>query len=393
MARACYRLRYRVTAKTPLHLGSGSRTGILKCTLSYIPGSVIRGVVGTCLIKLVCKREKPLVGHKDCEFAKDCEYVALFGDESGKQSKVFFRNSYPVHLSDGGVFLPTRKTLLVCKNVQCGKVYDSLISPPVNCESCHNRLNPFKGFVCDKCEQRDSMAKPVASPISVSRVVQTAVDRRLNSAAQGLSNADIVGTLHSIDVVDAGTQFRSEIIVDRKAGNLLPLLKSVVEKAVPDEGLGGGKSRGLGKATFEEIAGDNEVTTEMLEKRASEIDSSLFVVRLLSSMVLDKGQILNGSSLLECARRAYSWCLQEGKPSLPSAELGDKRFEYEYWSAWSLKDEWVRRNVAISPGSVFQFKSEKRDKSMALALAALEQYAIGDFKPHGCGQVIIEKPR
>jgi hypothetical protein len=237
------------------------------------------------------------------------------------------------------------------------------------------------------------MAKPVASPISVSRVVQTAVDRRLDSAAQSLSNGNVVGTLHSIDVVDAGTQFCSEIIVDRKVGNLLPLLKSVVEKAVPDEGLGGSKSRGLGKVTFEELAGDHEVTTEMLEKRASEIDSSNFVVRLLSPMVLDKGQMLNGSSLLECARRAYSWCLQEGKPNLPSVELGDKRFEYEYWSVWSLKDEWVHRSVAISPGSIFQFRSENKDRSLSLALAALEQYAIGDFKPHGCGQVAIEKPR
>ncbi|KPV64094.1 MAG: hypothetical protein AOA66_0408 [Candidatus Bathyarchaeota archaeon BA2] len=51
-----------------------------------------------------------------------------------------------------------------------------------------------------------------------------------------------------------------------------------------------------------------------------------------------------------------------------------------------------RVEPAISPGSVFQFRSAKHDETLASALAALELYAIGSYKPHGCGQVVIEKP-
>lgn len=394
MTIACYRLRFKAVAKTAVHLGSGSRTGIVKHTLPYIPGSVMRGVVGSCLVKLLCKKDRPLDNHENCELAKDCEYARLFGEEAGKSSKAFFRNSYPFHLSDGGVFLPARKTILVCKNVQCGKVYDKLSSPlPVNCESCHHRLMPFEGFRCDKCEQRDPLTKPIAIPVRISRIVQTAVDRKSDSVAQTYADGDVVGTLHSTDVIDAGAEFCSEITVDRKVGDLLPLLRNVIQKAVPEEGFGGSKSRGLGKVVFEEMTGENEVTTEMLQTRASEIDSSHFAVRLLSPMIVGEARSLDESNLRECASRAYSWCFQEGKPSLPAVKLEDKRFEYEYWSGWSLKDEGVRRLVAISPGSIFQFRTERRDEPLSLALAALEQHAIGDFKPHGCGQVVIEKPR
>lgn len=393
MTVSCYRLRYKVTTETALHLGSGSRTGIVKHALPYVPGSVLRGAVGSCLVKLLCKKERPLIDHKDCDIADECEYVKLFGKEEGKSSRVLFRHCYPLHLSDGGVFWPNRKTMLICKSVQCGRVYDMLDPPSVNCESCHSRLKPFEGFMCNKCQERDPMAKPVAIPIHTSRVVQTAVDRKLDSVAMTKLNGDVVGTLHSLDVVDPGAQFYSEIIVDRKVADLLPLIKNVIEKAVPEEGLGGSKSRGLGKAAFEEMSESSGVTTESLERRASEIDSSHFVVRLLSPMITDKAEGLDESALLECARRAYSWCFQEGKPNLPNLMSGRRRFGYEYWSRWSLKDENARRNVAISGGSVFEFKREGKDETLALALAALECYAIGDYKAHGCGQVVIENVR
>ena len=98
MGVSCYKLSGVLKAITPLHIGSGARTGVIKhCRLS-IPGAVLRGAVGTALIKAVCKLDKPLVDHEKCEYFDECMYAQLFGEEFGKSSKVFFRFSYPMHL-------------------------------------------------------------------------------------------------------------------------------------------------------------------------------------------------------------------------------------------------------------------------------------------------------
>ena len=104
--------------------------------------------------------------------------------------------------------------------------------------------------------------------------------------------------------------------------------------------------------------------------------------------------MLEPSELLEGARRAYAWIFHEGKPKLPSVEPDGRRVSVERYSGWSLKEQRRRRiEAAISPGSVFQFKGDGEDETLALALAALEFYSIGAYKPHGCGQVVIEGPR
>ena len=135
-----------------------------------------------------------------------------------------------------------------------------------------------------------------------------------------------------------------------------------------------------------------EVTTDELAERAEEIDTRHFLVRVLSPMCLD-GRLLEPKTLLENARRAYTWMFHKGKPELPDVVAGAKRVSFETYGGWSLKEERVRRAVAVSPGSVFEYKCDKRDEPLALALTALEYYAVGAYKPHGCGQVVVEGAR
>jgi CRISPR/Cas system CSM-associated protein Csm3 (group 7 of RAMP superfamily) len=390
---ACHKITGKITAVTRLHIGSGRRTGVIRHSLPYIPGSFLRGAIGTSIIKSVCRLDKPLKEHAKCEFFEECEYSKLYGEEFGKSSSIFFRYAYPIHLPcNGGIYLPVPKTMFVCESPQCEQGYDRIV-PPVKCEvvrdgvRCGGSPKPAEGFICTICKKRTEI------PVSTSRITLTAIDRKYQSGAEIPIPGGKAGTLHALDVVEAGTYFSLETIVDIEAKQYLSLVENILSKSLPDEGIGGGKSRGLGKVTVENIA-VNGVTTEMLERRAKEIDTFCFGVRLVSPMILDENEILEASALLEAARRAYSWCFHEGKPKLPEVKLTSRRFSYETYSGWSLKDQ-KRRPIrtAISSGSVFQYECGEKSPELALALAALEYYSIGAYKPHGCGQVIVEKCR
>lgn len=377
-----YCIRGVLKAATALHIGSGARTGVIKHCRPFISGAILRGALGTAIIKSVCKLEKPLVDHENCEFFEECLYTKLFGEEFGKKSNVFFRYAYPLHLKCGGVFAPAAKTLSRCENPQCRKEFDALVFP-VECDVCQSGVKPFDGFKCEACGLLER------EPLEISRLTLTAVDRGKVSAAQVAGGA---GTLHTLEVIPKGAQFAFSVLVDGSVGDAVSKVKSVLAEALPDEGVGCCKSRGLGKVEAVDLRVE-ELDESAVEKRAGEIDVQKFSVRLVSPMVLD-GKMLEASSLLEAARRAYSWVFHEGKPKLPKVSLEGKRVGIEMFSGWSLKTDRRRRiEPALSAGSVFQFKCDENSRELALALAALEYYAVGAYKPHGCGQVIIEHAR
>jgi CRISPR/Cas system CSM-associated protein Csm3 (group 7 of RAMP superfamily) len=379
----CYRLSGVFKAVTPLHVGSGVRTGVIKRCRSFIPGAVLRGAVGTALIKAVCKLDKPLIEHEKCEYFDDCVYAQLFGEEFGKSSKVFFRYIYPSHLKCSGIFRPAKRTLFRCSNPQCRKIFDRFI-PLSECDVCGHPVKPFYGFRCESCGELERV------PVRISRITLTAIDREKNSAAQveGFSEGG-AGTLHTLEVIERGSRFCFEVIVHGEFSGAVNLLRNVLEKALPDEGIGGAKSRGLGKIVVEDLKVEG-VNSSILEKRAEVIDVRRFRVKLVSPLVLG-GKSLEASSLLEGVRRAYSWAFREGKPALPEIKLKHWAVGSELFSGWSLKTGKRRRlESAVSGGSVFDFECDVESRELALGLAALEYYAVGTYKPHGCGQVIVE---
>jgi len=384
MAIFCYKVSGVLKALTPLHIGSGARTGVIKHCHPYIPGSVLRGAVGVALMKSVCNLDTPLVEHEKCKYFDDCLYAQMFSEEHSKSSKVFFRYAYPLHLKCGGVFRQVAKTLHKCSNPQCGRIYD-VFAAPAECESCkeHGTIKPTRGFRCDNCGDFERV------PVRITRITLTAIDRSLCSAAQFQTHKEEkAGTIHTLEVIQPGSLFAFEIIVHRDFADALSILRNILERALPDEGIGGSKSRGLGKVSVENLRVES-IDTSVIEKRASNIDVKKFRVRLLSPMILDD-KYLNGSSLLEGARRAYSWAFHEGKPPLPEVELANYALDDEVYSGWSLKSERRRElKTAISAGSIFEFTSKSEKRELALGLSALEYYAVGAYKPHGCGQVAI----
>jgi CRISPR/Cas system CSM-associated protein Csm3 (group 7 of RAMP superfamily) len=405
MTISCYVVDAVLTAITQLHIGTGVKTGVLKHSRVYIPGSVLRGALGVVLLKATCKMGRPMVKHEECEFFADCLYADLFRDEFNKSSRLFFKYAFPLHVSCGGVYYPAPMTLYKCQNGQCEKVYDRMV-PPSRCEvrGCSGSVKPFVGYLCSQCGGLKE------HPIAFSRVTSTALSRDTCSAAQVKTDLKIEpafeseelkelakGLLFTTELIPTGSVFGLRILVHRDVGDSLDVLKSALVEGLPDEGVGGRKSSGLGKVKVDGFR-VREVTTEELAERAKVIgewigDAKRFVVRVVSPMLLDGG-LLDAKVLCESARRAYTWMFHEGKPNLPEVKDGERRVSSEIYSGWSLKTGVRKRvEIAISPGSVFEFKCESYDESLALALASLEYCSIGSYKPHGCGQVLIEKPR
>lgn len=380
----CYKINAVLAAVTPLHIGSGQRTGVIKRTYGHIPGTFLRGAIGTSLIKSVCRHSRPLVKHEECEFFKSCSYALLFGEEFGKASNVFFRHSYPTHVKCGGTYLPAPKTLYRCRNPQCGKVYDA-ISPVKECD-CGENIEQFHGFQCNRCGEISE------HPIAFSRTTSTAISRGTLSGAMVGETEKQFGTLHTVEAIRKGSKFSVEIVVSNKYAEHVDMLKAVLTRGLEDEGIGGQKSRGLGKVRVEDTR-VIEVKDEHVQAEAAKINTKCFAVRLVSPLLLD-GQMLGAKSLLEGCRRGHTWLFHSGKPALKDVRLKASRVESETFSGWSLKTNQRRRiEPAISAGSMFQFEAGENDEQLALSLAALEFHAIGSYKPHGCGQVAIEPCR
>ena len=379
-----HRLTGVLTAEEPLHIGSGRRTGVIKHSLPYLPGSFIRGTVGTALVKAACKLDNPLTDHANCSYIDNCRYVKIFSEEQHKSTKIFFRYTYPLHLKCGGVYRPAPKTMYQCENSQCGKLFDVLI-PPDRCDTCSGRVKPYTGFVCEKCHEVERR------PIRLSRFTSTAIDRARVSAAMIPGPEQPAGTLHTLEAIPKGSKFHLEAIIHRELADDLEVLKAIFEKGLPDEGVGGSRSRGYGKISVKDLSID-AVEMEDVEKRADSIDVSRFSVQTFSPLIL-RG-VLEPRTLLEGARRAYSWVFHEGKPRLPETTLEASRLAVEPYSGWSQKEGKQRRiEQAMATGSVFQFRCDDKTELLPKALAALEVYPLGDHKPHGCGQLKIEEAR
>ncbi len=373
-----------LTAEEPIHVGDGSQVGVIKGSLPYISGSVLRGAFGASYIKLVCDQNEILTNHQDCPNVEDCDYVRLYGDVEGKASNVFFRYLYPLHLKCGGTYLPAPRTVYMCENSQCGEVYDQLY-PPAECATCKGRVKPYAGYMCNGCGELNR------NPVRLESFTSTAVDRFTGGAAVVPSRDGVSGTLHVTRAISRGSRFRFELVLSPKVEDLVDDVVRVLTRSLPEEGIGGSRSRGYGKVGVSGVEVSRIDVTEV-EKRAAKVSSECFSLRAASPLVVEGS--LESSAVLEGARRAFSWVFHEDKPSLPGLEFVAVRASRAFIGGWSerLGAEAPRR-AAYAAGSVFQFRCGEPSRVLSRALAALEVYPLGGFKPHGCGQLLVEDCR
>jgi CRISPR/Cas system CSM-associated protein Csm3 (group 7 of RAMP superfamily) len=415
-----------------LHIGNGKRTGIIKHTLPFIPGSFIRGSIGNFLRKISYTKRSRDVTEADLYslfFSEDSDSIK----PSTSSSDIFFKHCYPLHfkcsitkrpsIDANPVFVPASKTLFRCQNRQCGTIYDTF-EPPLRCKICGKAVKPLTGFVCRNCGEMESQ------PVSIKRVSAVAIDRHSHTAAELATVLQISGDnmeksdgsdratnsatsygrrrndsgeaeerhglLHTAELIERGAEFGVEIVLSSSTNSsTLDKLMNLLTRGLEDEGIGASKSRGLGAVKIKDVR-VQEITTESIESRALElIGSDVFSVQLVSPIINDTTErTLEPCTLLEGARRAYSWCFKEGKPSLPEIHRISEKFSYDIFGGWSLKEDRLRRNaVSITSGSAFLFKIDQMDKErvslLSKSLACLEYYAIGGYKPHGYGQIRI----
>ena len=388
---ACYVIQGTIKTETPLHIGSGYHFGFIKQTRDYIPGSVIRGATGTSMMKVVCNKPEYTERHEDCPVKDECPYFILYEGEGNEASDVLFRNAYPKHkgCANKGTYLPAPKTIFTCK--ECDERFNTY-DPPSECTKCGGDVKPFEGYICTGCSHIESLT---TLPIKyIQRLTRTAIDRRTGSAAliEVAGTEEKFGTLHARDVIPSGTDFTLQIVLQRDAEPHIKTLTEVLEKVLPDEGLGGGKSRGLGKVSVK-VDEVKKINTNDIDKRAEQIDAEDFSIRFLSNAVLDKMN-LPPETLLASARRAYTWIYHEGAPSLPELQPMQQRVGATNFSGWSLKENKRRAIIpSIAAGSMFRYISEGKSLQLSQSLASLEYLAIGSFKPFGLGQILVESIR
>mgnify|MGYP001121399956 CR=1 FL=1 len=366
-------------AETPFHIGDGRSIGVIKYTRPYIPGSAIRGSVGLFLKRISC-------GLKEGEHhgeGEECVYHRLIEDEEGGRANAVFRYAYPIHIGCGGVFYPSAKTLSVCRNPQCNFIVNTFLTP-LSCPQCGRTLRPAPRYQCSKCQ------KMVNVPVQTFRVTMTSIDRTRNTAAYVIdSEGEKHGTLHSLELIDSGSQFKFEILLDSKAEEQVEILRKALESAVSEDGIGAGKSRGLGKLRIENTT-VTEIGPETVHRKAEMSRSEEAVLRTLTPLVTEEEQTLRMETILEAARRSYSQVFRMGKPSLKEPRIDGERFRFMAYGGWSLKENRRRRlRSALEPGSSYHLTGVNHE--LRLALSALEQcHALGGFKTHGCGQIRIE---
>lgn len=166
------------------------------------------------------------------------------------------------------------------------------------------------------------------------------------------------GLLHTTEIIERGAEFGLEIVLSSSIRpSTLDQLTKLLTRGLEDEGVGASKSRGLGAVKVKDVRIE-EITPETIEKRALELipnSSDVFSVQLISPIINDTTErSLEASTLLEGARRAYSWCFKEGKPALPEVRRINEKYSYDIFGGWSLREERLRRNaVSIVSGSAF----------------------------------------
>lgn len=343
---ACIKLKGSIISTTPTFIG-----GVGGNTLKYIPGSFIRGAFGIYTMRKFCIKRKPWLNHKSCEAKDGCPYIELFRG-SYKSSNIIFRYAYPEHVGckNRGVYIPFRKS---CLN---GKTASETL------------------FICSGCRQI------TRTPIKLAKInVDYFLPQRFPTDRK------------NVEFIAPGTRFSLEVILPPRMQPYINYIQNILAETLIKKGIGKWKSFGFGR--FVAKIEVQMVKVEDVEKRAEDLDLSEFAVKLVSPTILG-GRLLETSTLLEGARRAYTWVLHRGKPILPEIDLSGKSYTIEEYGGWSLKLGRPRRvEEAISAGSIFNFKCDSPEKTeLALALAALEHYAIGKRKPHGCGQILIEEP-
>jgi len=268
-------------------LVGGRKLGAVTETLSYVPGSVLRGVLAETVLR-ECGPETERIAHpEECKNPKECAFCRIFYPENGSLPR--FGNLYP---TSGDPAYPFPTTARTCKHHpgflrdepdpdERHGVFDTLIRQFAFEQALESgQPLPFLYLpTCPRCGYKaDAMDKPFYSlagryqsaSIYRRRLSRTAISRRRGAAeAEQLFTLEMLDQLMDTDFdIQQVTTLRGSLwLGDDGVQAMQTALRSI-------ERIGAVRSRGLGRIAHVEVnpvevVPDPQHTAHFLEQASS----------------------------------------------------------------------------------------------------------------------------
>lgn len=364
----------------------------------FIPGSVLRGALGTVIASGECAYHPIPADHDGCEKRSECLYYRLNGPERASP-QVQFHNAYKL-CEHGGRSLPIPIYWRICKicraprNFLADYAEHGFPSRRQRCEDGgEEAYEDPRGFWCFHGD------RPQRVQVEFRRITRTAIDPSTLAAGEG--------RLHSFDAIREGQIFKTHISIFPGGGEAA-LERDEVRKiadyarALEEEGIGKGKTRGFGEVSIRdvsireisdrEIRADAERIQKDMEKSGEKYGSPKFVLNLSSPLILkETGQKrLKSETLAAYMRRAHQIISRPSKTWTPEIEIELIQAKVAAQCGWSLKKNERKPLVSGYDMGSSIFVRAKPDEYLPISLVALGLYNSGRYKSYGNGEMSVE---
>ncbi|MGC8817588.1 MAG: hypothetical protein ACP5PX_07335, partial [Candidatus Hadarchaeum sp.] len=211
------------------------------------------------------------------------------------------------------------------------------------------------------------------------------------------------GKLYTLMAVSEGQRFRSHISIFPQVGArefFVEDAKKVLEyaKQLNEEGIGGGKTRGLGhvkvKAELLQVD-DNALKREVkamtrdLRKSTEKFGSPKVALWLISPLPTEKAGKMEPGVLAGYLRRAQAIIFRPPFQFNPEVVIETALFKQTTVGGFSLYGRPKHMYSALDGGSAALI-SVKDDEKMGECLSALNHVNSGKYKSYGCGEIKAE---
>ena len=408
MAQNSYRVV--ITAQSPLSFSQRKPGGIFQESLTYVPGSTLRGATADTLLNGAMQDH---LSH--LKFQPDCDFCQCF---LGQQAAVF-TNAYPVgpkSTAETPFVLPA--TAVSCKHQQGFSqadghgVFDTLIDrlcwetlEPTgllygpDCPHCHERVESYSTVFT-----RDQAGRYQRQEVSQRLLTRVAINRRRAVAEEGLLYSPwVIEEVTRDEQSDSETDFTPTTFV----GALYGAEQAVASAVESLTTVGGGSSRGLNHVQIKVVpitVEDYQAVKQRVAHFNRLIDTVWPLYQALGGQDKPKAGHyftldLQAQTILKTPYGEPTMVVDEAileqatGGQLKSADINLVRSYTSYgyvtgWnSAWKLPKQ---AEVCAQTGSVFLFQAPNglNDEQLK-ALAALQQRGIGLRTGEGFGQVRI----
>lgn len=351
-----------ITAISPLHLGTGRKTGTFVPTLRYIPGRTLRGMLGYWLYK----NDRELFNKSGINEDSD----------HGKMG-IFVKNAYPLEQKLLPVYAPS--TLMWCK--RCGTL---LPEGAHECPASENNVpclhegKRYQGLIIST-SLKDRKLHSVAS-VKTRTETKCPITRNAHTSPGSKEEGYDLSPYH-VESLLSGTQFGFRILFRQSLAD--PCIDALKQAGI-FAGIGGLRSRGYGSIRI-----NNEIKRtpvgEWIENRAKEIKemNRLLLVLNAPAIVLKEREAHLGfaETFFETVRTSLSTHGFNG--SITRVAGGPQKVNRDIARGWSLKHGNTLAPLipCTGPGSCIEVHADPE------ACASLEAYGCGYMTNCGYGDL------